>query len=181
MNAGLRTLKDELTADTLAAKRIETAIVTFGGSVQTSCDFTTAENFQPPILSAGGNTPMGAAILQGVQMLRQMKDQYKANGIHYYRPWIFLITDGEPTDVWQDAALQVKQGESAKAFSFFAVGVEEANFDTLRQIAVREPLKLKGLQFGPLFVWLSSSLTGVSRSTPGEAVPLQSPSGWASV
>jgi uncharacterized protein YegL len=64
---------------------------------------------------------------------------------------------------------------------FFAVGVEGANFDSLRSIAVREPLKLKGLQFRELFQWLSSSLAAKSHSRPAdeENVPLQSPAGWA--
>src|SRR6266478_4360405 len=64
LNDGLRTFKDELMADSMAMKRVEVGIITFG-PVQTITEFQTADAFQPPHLSTTGDTPMGRAIEQG--------------------------------------------------------------------------------------------------------------------
>ena len=180
LNVGLLALKDELAADSLAMKRVEIAVVSFG-PVNVVNTFHTAPNFFPPNLTASGDTPMGSAIKQGIELIRQRKEEYKANGISFYRPWIFLITDGGPTDEWESAAAIVREGEAGKSFAFFAVGVENARMEILAKISVREPLKLQGLKFRELFQWLSNSMKSVSQSVPGSAVPIVAPTGWAEV
>lgn len=118
LNAGLVTFRDELLADSLALKRVELGIVTFG-PVHVEQPFTSAANFFPPILFAQGDTPMGAAITKALDMVEERKREYRANGISYYRPWIFLITDGAPTDEWQAAANKVFQGKKIRSLPSF--------------------------------------------------------------
>jgi uncharacterized protein YegL len=119
LNMGLRSFKDELVSDSLAAKRVEVAVLTFGDQVRLVSDFTDAATFEPPVLTAGGLTPMGAAIWDALGRLTARKETYRTNGVGYYRPWVFLITDGEPTDEYETAAAKVREGERLRFRDLF--------------------------------------------------------------
>jgi uncharacterized protein YegL len=181
LNAGLNDFARQLRGDSMAAKRVEVGIITFG-PVKVVQPFITADTFLAPALDANGQTPMGEAVKRAVDMIAERKKAYRANGIGYYRPWIFMISDGEPTDDVAAAAQLIKQGEAKKSFMFYAVGVENADIGKLAKVATRKPLRLKGLAFDKLFVWLSDSLSSVSRSQVGDAPALENPAapdGWA--
>lgn len=194
LNEGLRSFSSAVKTDRLASLRVEVAIITFGGKVQAvdvrsgqgkpidfdaQNAFITVDAFQPPTLRSSGGTPMGGAVEQALTLLRERKEIYKQNSLDYFRPWMFLITDGKPTDEWQRAAQQVKDEESRKGVLFFGVGVKGADLDTLARFSEqRSPLKLQGLAFEELFQWLSKSLSAVAHSKPGEMVPLPAV-GWA--
>ena len=172
LNMGLRTFQEDLTEDSLASRRVEIAIVTFGdGGVTKVQDFVTVDQFTAPELLAGGTTPMGEAINLSLDLVEHRKDEYKKNGISYYQPWILLITDGAPTDDWRAAAQRVKAETNARRVTFFAVGVRNADMDVLSQITPRA-MKLDGLRFKDLFVWLSQSQKRVSGSKPGDQTAL---------
>jgi len=171
LNAGLQALQVDLQEDALAKRRVELSIVTFGGYVQTVQDFISAGSFVPPTLTADGNTPMGEAIALGLNLVKSRKAEYKANGVPYYQPWIFLITDGSPTDEYQSAAQMVQAEVAAKGLTFFGVGVGGANMDIIKSITDRA-LLLDGLKFRELFKWVSASQKRVSASKLGEQTAL---------
>jgi uncharacterized protein YegL len=185
LNEGLAQFKRELLIDEMAAKRVEVAVIGFG-PVRVLSSFASPDAFMPPTLAANGDTPMGAAIQQAISLVDQRKQEYKQYGIAYYRPWIFLITDGEPTDPYVAAVEALKDGQRRKSFEFFAVGVKGANMDVLKQMSgERPPLTLKGLQFREMFRWLSNSLSAKSRSQVLDAPVVvenpAAPQGWASI
>ena len=178
LNEGVRTFKRELEQDPLAKKRVEVAVITFG-PVTVEADFHTVPNFIPRELETTGDTPMGEAINLAIDMVARRKKEYKENGVSYYKPWIILITDGAPTDNYAQAAMRVKEGEAGKSFAFFAIGVEGASMEILKEISARAPIKLKGLMFREFFMWLSASMKMVSSKNPGNTINLLPPSGWS--
>ena len=142
---------------------------------------------------------MGEGILKAIDLIEQRKAEYKSKGTDYYRPWIFMITDGEPTDMgseevvgrefvepvkkWNEVIKKVHEGEADKKFLFFAVGVEPADMKLLKQIAPpnREPIRLKQGKFKEMFEWLSKSQSKVSASKVGEQVVLENAGGWGEI
>ncbi|MGL4376041.1 MAG: vWA domain-containing protein [Microcoleaceae cyanobacterium] len=182
LNDGLRIFRDDLNQDDLTKKRVEVAIVTFESTVKVVQEFVTADQFQPPTLTVGGATYMGSGIDKALDILQTRKALYKANAISYYRPWVFMITDGSPSDddVVDRAAQRIRKEEAEKRVAFFGVGVEGVNMTRLSQIVVRKPVKLTGLNFREMFLWLSASMGKVSHSKLDEQVPL-APPGWGSI
>jgi uncharacterized protein YegL len=202
LNEGLQAFQKDIREDELAQRRTEICLVTFGnggvqvlehasGHMQSSSDtsrltgaFVTAGEFEPPTLVADGYTPLGQAIHVGLNLLQQRKQQYRDYGTAYYRPWMFLVSDGLPTDEWDGAAQRAHIEVENDGLVFFVVGVPpESDMEILSQIAPanRPPATLLDLKFSEMFVWLSRSQQRVSRSRIGEQVPMPPVSGWGTV
>lgn len=196
LNEGLKEFDHSIKQDQLASLRVEVAIITFGEHVNAmnvrgsgtipfdaSKAFVTVSKFVPPFLEATGLTPMGEAVRRGLQLLRERKKIYQSGGIDYVRPWLWLITDGAPTDnAWEAAADEARREEQNNGVTVFAVGVQGANMTTLARFCGRnQPLRLKGLEFHQMFLWLSSSMISVSGSRPGGGQAALPPVGWGYV
>jgi uncharacterized protein YegL len=179
LNKGVETFRKELAKDPIASRRVEIAVITFDSDVTIVQPFITANRFQTPTLTAQGFTCMGSAIHTALDLIEERKGLYRENGITYYRPWVLMMTDGEPHGeadlIVEEAANRIKADEAAHKVSFYAVGVQNASMQRLARIVVRQPLKLSGLNFQEMFVWLSASMQRVSRSQVDEQLPLPPP------
>jgi uncharacterized protein YegL len=196
LNQGFELFCDEIKSDDLAKKRAEIAVITFGGSARVEIPFTEGRDLVARRLVPGGATPMGAALDLALDQLSSRKQEYRQAGLEYFRPWMFVLTDGAPTDgtVFTSAASRVRAAEAAKGVSVFCIGIgAAANLTTLKALsAKRDPVMLDGLSFLEFFKWLSASLSQASASTAHgaseagvaaaettEQIPLPSPTGWA--
>lgn len=166
LNAGITGLIDDLRADPLAALRVDIAVVAFGGQPQVVQPFACVEDIAVPHLAAAGQTPMGAAMAIAAEAIDRRKQLYRRHGIPYYRPWVFLLTDGTPTDgtLWRQTSARLRDDDSAGRLSFFVIAVDGADMPLLRRMApeARPPYRLDSLKFKELFQWLSASLRRVS-------------------
>jgi uncharacterized protein YegL len=81
LSEGVQAYRADLAKDSLAAMRVEVAVITFGGAVQVNTAFVGASHFQPPPLSAQGKTPMGEAILRAIDLIAERKTFYRRHGL----------------------------------------------------------------------------------------------------
>lgn len=174
LQEGVKMFFEAVRGDEVAQYAAEVSIVTFGGTAKKALDFLAIGRQEIPILEANGATPMGEAVVLALELLDARKNEYRNAGVDYYQPWMVLMTDGQPTDSIDLAAQRLKELVASKKITVFPIAIgENAGLDELGRLSPnRPPLRLKGLNFGEFFLWLSRSVSRVSQSTPGETVQL---------
>jgi uncharacterized protein YegL len=172
LNEGLEILWQDLLDDPIARERIEIAVVEFSSDVRITRRFDLPSEVIPQVAKADGLTAMGKGIREGLRLVEERTELYRKVGVPHYKPWVFLITDGVPTDDIDGPAKLIAKAEADRSLAFFAVGVADAKMEKLAKLSSRGAMRLDGLRFRDLFRWLSTSLIGVSMSRIGERVPL---------
>jgi uncharacterized protein YegL len=179
---GIEVFHAEILEDSTTSNRLEIAIITFDSAVRVVQQPSLVTEFSMPKLQAKGATAMGYAIKEGIDLVSARKSWYKMTGQPYYRPWIILMTDGEPTDIpdINDINGLIQKNVDGKNFFFFSIGIEGANMERLKSISTDQmpPAKLEGLKFAEFFTWLSASMTQITSSAEGEIAKLPSPADW---
>lgn len=174
LQEGVEMFFDAVRADEVAQYAAEIAIVTFGGQAKKALDFFAISRQEIPSFEATGDTPMGQAVVLALDLLEARKTEYRNAGVDYFQPWMVLMTDGQPTDSIDVAAQRLKELIASKKITVFPIAIGDgADLNELGRLSPnRPPLRLKGLNFGEFFMWLSRSVSRVSQSTPGESVDL---------
>ena len=181
MNIGLKALEQELKDDIDASSRVQLLIIKAFGKDEAvvSSDWIDAMNFEAPEMEAGGLTPLGKAMELALKKIEEQKCLYDSCGISSKRPWIFLISDGEPTDYdWEIVAKKCQQAQKNKKVVVHAVGTQGANLEKLAKFSLNSPKRLSGLRFTEFFLWLSRSVSCVSRAVPNAPEMIEDTGEW---
>lgn len=174
LNEGLRDFYNDICSDETTSQRLELCVITFNDSVTVVQEPALPDKVAIPELFGDGDTALADAVNEAIDIVESRKNWYKQTGQPYYRPWIILMTDGEP-NAGQDIyglAQKIKRDTAAKKYAFLPVGVEGADMSVLQQIAGEGmgATKLKGMRFAQFFKWLSSSMGTVTKADAGQTV-----------
>lgn len=189
LNEGLIQFSEWVKRDPVARKRIEVGIITFDSEVRCIQEPALVDDFVMPTLVVKGTTKMADGIKAAINFTEARKDWYKKNKLDYYRPFVILITDGQP-DSDQDMvaiAADIQIGGQGRHFVFMPIGIP-TGYDPklLKDISQPEypPLPMNWEDFGKFFKWLSKSMGSVSKSAKDAETTFENPdwiskTGWS--
>ena len=188
MNRGVDDLYQAIVDDEIARNRVEVALLSFSTDARVERDFSTVSERGGTNMRAGGVTNMHLAIQQGCDLLEDRKEQYRRGGVPYFRPIMVLFSDGLPTsprDDMERANQRLVDMETDSRLTIFKVGVNAEAVQAMLRVLPNpnsrfQPQQLDSLRFSDFFVWLSRSVSAISRSAPGEAVNLP-PTDWTTI
>lgn len=189
LNTGLKQFETEVKSDEKARRAARIMLIRVGAleeggpGVLIRTPFQDAADFIAPEEIASGATPLGEAILLALQKIEQEKAYLNQMSLSHHRPWLFVMTDGAPTDgeqVWKDVCAQTIKAISTKKVALFPMAVDGGKVEELQKLlgnSERQVAKLNSVNFSQFFEWLSDSMGGAADS--GEANPPMAPVGWA--
>ena len=161
LRVGVASLLAELSGDPTALETVWISIISFSGKARTLIPLTELPDLQPPKLTLGSGTSLGAALTLLDQRMSSEVVRQSENEKGDWKPIVFLITDGEPTDTWFSIADRFCAEISGRRANVIAIACgEEVSAQTLRRIT---PTVLLMRDMGPnsissFFRWISQSV-----------------------
>ena len=188
---GVEQFAREVASDTFASQMVHVAVITFDTtahvltkSADTNGALVPIEKFQPPKLSAEGTTSLGQALTELNKSLNNdVKAGVKGGEKGDYKPLVFILTDGVPTDDWKAPRQEIESRQERKVVNVITVGCGNAiNEQNLKAIAIGPTFKIDDTSesFMKFFQYVSQSVQFVSKqmSQPGagnQPLPMQAP------
>ena len=175
---GIKALLTELKGDPQALETACLSVITFNSTARQISPLTELMLFKEPELTAGGATALGGALHVLADCIRTEVRTSTATQKGDWKPLVFLLTDGAPTDNL-DEGIEALKSVSTGNIIACAAGAN-ANTNTLRKIT-NNVLMMHNLTAGGLaafFPWVSGSIKASSKSIdakPGEAIQLPPP------
>ncbi|WP_455624907.1 vWA domain-containing protein [Parabacteroides sp.] len=190
LNQGVRDFFTQIqTSDGVAETtkdQLEVSIIQYDEEVKILRDPKLIEDKEiPPTLTERGSvTDTVGAIREAIKLVEDRKAFYNTTGQRYYRPWIILMTDGEPymgkeadsqlrTDI-EIISEQVVAETKNKKYMMIGVGIgAKANMALLEKMAGGKALRMGEKKFGEFFQWLSASLSLITTSKDGDKINIR--------
>jgi len=173
LRLGVEQFKKEVKSDPFAKESVYMGIITFGGEAE----FVTKglvqfeefySEFRTDSLAADGQTPLGQGLWLLIESLdKDIRSSVKGGEKGDWKPLIFILTDGEPTDEWQEPRQVILNRTSKKVINMITVGCgPRINEQNLKDIAIGPTFKMDNddASFKRFFQWVSQSVRVATKA-----------------
>ncbi len=165
---GMQMLVSALRQDPYALETAHLSVIGFGNSASQLVPLTELSAFQPPDLQASGTTSFGEAL----SLVAERADQEVAKTTNEVRgdwkPMVFVMTDGMPTDNWEVGWNRFKQG---KWGIIVGCAVNDGDTNVLQKVCGEAVVRLSTSDSGAMaafFKWVSASVSTSSQKIDTE-------------
>lgn len=163
VKAGISALHSELMNDPSAVESAFLSVITFDSNARQAVPLTELASFVPPDLNATGTTALGAALKLLINCLHNEVKQNSGEVKGDWKPLVFLLTDGAPTDKWQQYADDLK---AKRPGNIIAVACGDGADTSLLKTITDTVLEMKNMSpsdFSAFFKWVTQSIKQTSQ------------------
>ncbi len=166
---GVQVLVSSLRQDPYALETAYLSVITFDSSANQVVPLTELVSFQVPQFQAMGQTSMGAALSLLADRINSEVAKTTADVKGDWKPLVFLMTDGQPTDSWKkglDALRKVKTGIIVACAA--GPGADTNMLKEITEVVVQLDTTDSGT-IKAFFKWVSASIsTGSQKVDSGQ-------------
>jgi uncharacterized protein YegL len=171
VETGVQTLVSALRQDPYALETAYLSVITFDSSAKQVVPLTELTAFQMPSIQASGLTSLGDALLLLAAKIDSEVTKTTAETKGDWKPLVFIMTDGGPTDDWQKGLNEFKKRKTSIVVAC-AAG-QGADTKVLKQITecVVQLDTADSSTIKAFFKWVSASVsTGSQKVDSGTEV-----------
>ena len=167
---GVQVLVSTLRSDPYALETAYLSIITFNSTAQQVTPLTELSAFQQPSIDAGGCTALGEALALLSSKVDSEVQKTTAEVKGDWKPLVFIMTDGEPTDDLNKGLAEFKKRKFGMVVAC-AAG-QGANTDTLKKITecVVQLDTADSATIKSCFKWVSASVSTGSQKVEDAGV-----------
>lgn len=162
---GLQMLVAALRKDPQALETAYLSVITFGSSAQQIIPLTELSTFQLPEITAGGCTVLGEALKLVCKCRDNEVTKTTATQKGDWRPMVFILTDGVPTDDPTDGIAEFRARKwGASVCCAAGPGADKGLLDKITPECVVELATADQATLSAFFKWVTASIVSTSKS-----------------
>jgi len=164
---GVQLMISKLRQNPQAQETAFLSVITFDSSAKQIIPLTDLSSFQMVDINASGTTALGDALKTVSQCIDREVAKTTADTKGDWKPLVFLLTDGVPTDNWQSGLTEFKKRKTAFTVACAAgSGADTSVLKQITEIVIRIDTDMDSIE--KFFAWVTASI-GVSSTKVEDA------------